>query len=253
MIFDNINNFKGPAYVCFIDVLGFSNDILTNWNKITSNPLEKIILVKDKIPGFSYNGGDDERSSLANSYIFRMNTISDSYTLCFGFKDTPSLGDLAFGLDIILKNLSYLWATFISHGYTIRGAIDYGDIYWDENELIGPAFIKAYHFESKVAKISRVVASSDLNKLLKDLFSEQTSTLIKPLLRKFRKDIDGYIIVDPMILYKSLKEKEVLVERLKKMRDEAPTGICQGKYDPLISMIVEDAKEDLKPEDVGDY
>jgi len=234
-------------------LLGFSNDILTNWKGKTSNPLDKILNVKDKIPGFSYNGGDHDSSSLANSYIFRINTISDSYTLCFGFKDTPSPGDLAFGLNIILKNLSYLWATFICHGYTIRGAIDYGDIYWDENELIGPAFIKAYDFESKVAKISRVVASSDLNKVLKDLFSEQTSTLIKHLLRKFRKDIDGYIIVDPMTLYESPMEQESLVGCLKKMRDEAPTGICQEKYNPLISMIVEDAKEGLKPEDVGNY
>ena len=203
MIFDNTKNFKGVGYVCFIDVLGFSNDILKNWNKKTSNPLEKILMVKNKIPGFSHNRGGDDSSSLASSYIFRVNTISDSYTLCFGFKDTPSLGDLAFGLDIILKNLLYLWATFIGQGYTIRGAIDYGGIYLDENELIGPAFIKAYHFESKVAETSRVVVSSNLNKVLKDLFNEQTSTLIEHLLRKFRKDIDGYIIVDPMTLYKS--------------------------------------------------
>lgn len=253
MIFDNTKSFKGSTYVCFIDVLGFSNDILTNWDKKTSNPLEKILMVKDKIPGFSHNGGGDDSSSLANSYIFRLNTISDSYTLCFGFKDTPSLGDLAFGLDIMLKNLLYLWATFIRHGYTIRGVIDYGDIYWDENELIGPAFIKAYYFESKVAKISRVVASSSLNKVLKDLLGEQTSTLIKHLLRKFRKDIDGYIIVDPMALYKSPMEQESLVGRLKKIRDEAPTGICQEKYNPLISMLVDNAKKDLKPEDVGNY
>lgn len=123
----------------------------------------------------------------------------------------------------------------------------------DENELIGPAFIKAYHFESKVAKTSRVVVSSNINKVLKDLFNEQTSTLIEHLLRKFRKDIDGYIIVDPMTLYKSPVEQESLVEHLKKMKDAAPTGICQEKYNPLISMLADNAKEDLKPEDVGNY
>ncbi len=229
MIFDNTMNFKGVGYVCFIDVLGFSNDILKNWNKKTSNPLEKILIVKKKIPGFTHIGGDDDSSSLANSYIFRLNTISDSFTFCFGFKDTPALGDLAFGLDVILKNLLYVWSTFIGQGYTIRGAIDFGDIYWDENELIGPAFINAYHFESKVAKVSRVVVSSNLNKVLKDLFSVQTSTLIGPLMHKFRKDIDGYIIVDPITLYKSPVEQKSLIEHLKKMRDDAPIGICQEK------------------------
>ena len=157
MIFDNTKNFKGVGYVCFIDVLGFSNDILKNWKRKTSNPLEKILTVKKKIPGFTHFGEDVDSSSLGSSYTCRVNTISDSFTVCFGFKDNPGLFDLAFGLDVILNNLLYVWSTFIGKGYTIRGAIDYGDIYWDENELIGPAFIRAYHFESEVAKTSRVV------------------------------------------------------------------------------------------------
>ena len=120
-----------------------------------------------------------------------------------------------------------MWSTFIRNGYTIRGAIDYGDIYWDENELIGPALINAYCFESEVAKTSRVVVSSNLNRVLKDLFSIQRSTMIDRLMRKFRKDIDGYIIVDPMILYKSPAEQKSLVAYLKKMRDDAPIGIVR--------------------------
>ncbi|MCK5186819.1 MAG: hypothetical protein KAR43_06745, partial [Deltaproteobacteria bacterium] len=139
----------------------------------TSNPLEKILTVKKKIPGFIHFGEDVDSSSLGSSYTCRVNTISDSFTVCFGFKDNPGLFDLAFGLDVILNNLLYVWSTFIGKGYTIRGAIDYGDIYWDENELIGPAFIRAYHFESEVAKTSRVVVSSNLNKVLKDLFNHQ--------------------------------------------------------------------------------
>jgi hypothetical protein len=162
-------------------------------------------------------------------------------------------GDLAFGLDVILNNLLYVWSTFIRDGYTIRGAIDYGDIYWDDNELIGPALINAYRFESEVAKTSRVVVSSDLNKVLKDLFSIQRSTMIDHLMHKFRKDIDGYIIVDPMILYKSVAEQKSLIDYLKKMRDDAPIGIAREKYNPLISMLGDNAKEDLKPEDVGNY
>lgn len=253
MIIDNTMNFKGFGYVSFIDILGFSNDILKNWNKKTSNPLEKILKIKNKFPRFTNSEKNNGSMSLSNAYIFRVNTISDSFTFCFGFKEVPGLGDLAFGLDIILKNLLYVWSTLIGQGYTIRGAIDYGDIYWDKNELIGPAFINAYHFESKVAKVSRVVVSSKLNKVLKDLFSIRTGTSIGPLLRKFKKDIDGYIIVNPMTLYKSSGEQEFLVKRLKKMRDEAPTGICQEKYNPLISMLVNDTKEGLKPEDVGNY
>ena len=252
MTFDNTKNFKGVGYVCFIDVLGFSNDILKNWKSKTSNPLEKILTVKKRIPGFTHFK-EDHDSTTFGIYTCRVNTISDSFTICFGFKDKMGFGDLAFGLGVILNNLLYVWSTFIRNGYTIRGAIDYGDIYWDDNELIGPALISAYRFESEVAKTSRVVVSSNLNKVLKDLFNIQRSTMIDHLMRKFRKDIDGYIIVDPMILYKSAAEQKSLVDYLIKMRDDAPIGIVREKYNPLISMLSYNAKEDLKPEDVGNY
>ena len=254
MILNNTKKFKGVGYVCFIDVLGFSNDILKNWKRETSNPLDKILSVKKRIPGFTHNGNDDDSNStiLAN-YTCRVNTISDSFTICFGFKDDMGLWDLAFGLDVILKNLLYVWSTFIRNGYTIRGAIDYGDIYWDENELIGPALINAYRFESEVARTSRVVVSSNLNKKLKDLFNSQRSTMVDSLRGKFRKDIDGYIIVDPKILYTSEAEQKSLVDCLKKMRDDAPIGIVREKYNPLISMLDDNTKEVLNAEDVGNY
>ena len=63
MIFDNTKNFKGVGYVCFIDVLGFSNDILKNWKRKTSNPLEKILTVKERIPGFTHFEEDDDSTS----------------------------------------------------------------------------------------------------------------------------------------------------------------------------------------------
>jgi hypothetical protein len=252
MLYGNIKSFKGIGYVCFIDVLGFSNDILKNWKRKTSNPLEKMLSIKRRMPGFTQIDEADDRSS-HRTYACRVNTISDSVTICFGFNDEAIIGDLVLGLEVILGNLLHIWSTFIQNGYTIRGAIDYGDIYWDENELIGPALINAYRLESEVAKTSRVVISSNLNKVLRDLFSIQRSTMIDHLMRKFRKDIDGYIIVDPTILYGSDTEKNSLIDCLKKMRDALPIGIVREKYSPLISMLGDLAKENLKAEDVGNY
>lgn len=252
MIYGNINKFKGIGYVCFIDVLGFSNDILKNWKRKTSNPLEKILAIKRKMPGFTQFDEADENSS-HRTYACRVNTISDSVTICFGFNDDIIIGDLALGLEVILGNLIHIWSTFIHNGYTIRGAIDFGDIYWDENELIGPALINAYRLESEVAKTSRIVVSSNLNKVFKDLCSIQRSTMIDHLMRKFRKDVDGYLIVDPTILYKSDAEKQSLIDCLKKLRDATPIGIVREKYSPLISMLGDPTKKKLKTEDVGGY
>ncbi|MGM0601515.1 MAG: hypothetical protein ACQETH_17010 [Candidatus Rifleibacteriota bacterium] len=252
MILGNIKSFKGLGYVCFIDVLGFSNDILKNWRRNSSNPLDKILSIKKRMPGFNQIDEGDESSS-RRSYACRVNTISDSVTICFGFNDEIIFGDLALGLEVILSNLAYVWATFIHNGYTIRGAIDFGDIYWDENELIGPALINAYRLESEAARVSRVVVSSGLNKVLCDLMKIERSTMINHLMRNFRKDIDGYIIVDPKILYKSDKEQKVLIDHLNTMRNELPIGIVREKYTPLISMLNDTDKNALKLEDVGRY
>ncbi len=252
MILGNVKSFKGVGYVCFIDVLGFSNDILKNWKSQSSNPLDKILSIKKRMPGF--NQIDDmDGSTTRRTYACRVNTISDSVTICFGFNDEIMIGDLALGLEVILSNLLHVWTTFIHNGYTVRGAIDFGDIYWDENELIGPAFINAYRLESEVAKISRVVVSSSLNKVLKNISEIKRSTMIDHLIRNFRKDIDGYIIVDPKILYKSDKEQMVLLDCLNKMKNELPNGIIREKYSPLISMLTDNAKKNLKPEDLGNY
>jgi hypothetical protein len=98
-----------------------------------------------------------------------------------------------------------------------------------------------------------VVVSSDLNKVLGDLMKIERSTMIEHLMRNFRKDIDGYIIVDPKILYKSKEEKKVLIDCLNKIRTELPVGIVREKYNPLLSMLGDADKNALRPEDVGNY
>jgi len=252
VILGNSERFKGTGYVCFIDILGFSNDILSNWHNPTSNPLDKILSIKREMPGFSEVEEEDGRET-HRTYLCRVNTVSDSVTICFGYNDNIIIGDLVLGLEAVLGNISYIWSTFISNGYTIRGAIDFGDIYWDDNELIGPAFINAYRLESEVAKNSRIVVSSNLNRVLADLVNKHKSTLTDHLFKSFRKDIDGYLIVDPNILYRSDSERAFLIDSLKKMRDAIPKGIVKEKYNPLISMLSDGDKVSLKDTEIGTY
>lgn len=251
MILGNSKKFKGTGYVCFIDVLGFSNDILNNWSNPISNPLEKILSIKRDMPGFP--DIEDDGRETHRTYLCRVSTVSDSVTICFGYNEKIIIGDLVLGLESILGNISYIWSTFISNGYTIRGALDFGEIYWDESELIGPAFINSYRLESEVAKNSRIVVSSNLNRVLKDLLTKHRSTLTDHLIQNFRKDIDGYIIVDPSILYRSVSERNFLIEKLMEIRDAIPSAIVREKYNPLISMLSHGKKIDLRDDDVGMY
>lgn len=259
MILGNSKKFKGIGYVCYIDVLGFSDDILKNWSNQTSNPLERILSIKKDLPIFTEMEEDDGREDHL-SYVCRVNTVSDSVTICFGFEGKITIGNLLLGLEAVLGNISYIWSMFIMSGYTIRGAIDFGDIYWDESDLIGPAFINAYLLESKVAKNSRILVSSDLNKvfsrfssLVKEYKSPHDTYAFTHLFKNFRKDVDGYIIVDPNILYRSESERSNLIEELKKKRDAISSGIVREKYNPLISMLSEGTRTGLKDSDIGSY
>lgn len=252
MILGNNKKFKGKGYVCFLDVLGFSNDILINWENKAANPLDKILSIKKELPGFSELEQDDDDES-HRTYACRVSTISDSVTICFGYNDNIIIGDLVLGLEAILANVAYIWSTFIVNGYTIRGSIDFGDIYWDENELIGPVLINAYRLEAKVAKTSRIIVSSELNNIFKNLVSQHKSSLTDHLMKSFRKDIDGYIIVDPKILYQSDPERVSLINGLEKMRDTISIGIVREKYNPLIHMLRDVSKENMRDEDFGKY
>ncbi len=252
MILGESKKFKGKGCVCFIDVLGFSNDILENWHNSESNPLEKLLSIKSKMPIFDEVGeGDDDET--IRRYVCRVNTVSDSVTICFGFDEKITIGDLVLGLQSVIRNIAYVWSTFIREGYTIRGAIDFGDIYWDTNELIGPAFINAYNLESEVAKNSRVLVSSGLNHELKTLFKNNDNVLTEHLVELFRKDVDGYIIVDPNLMHSTEEERSLLVQQLVTIKHRAKSGIIREKYTPLISMLNEGTPEKLTPKDFGNY
>jgi len=50
MLLGNVKSFKGVGYVCFLDILGFSQDIESNWKAVDSNPLDKLLAIKAAMP-----------------------------------------------------------------------------------------------------------------------------------------------------------------------------------------------------------
>ena len=104
-----------------------------------------------------------------------------------------------------------------------------------------------------MAKNSRVIVSSQLNRILADLSGKHRGTLTDHLFRNFRRDVDGYVIVDPGILYESDDERESLMMALRRVRDALPRGIIREKYTPLIAMMGEGERRGLRNDDIGAY
>ncbi|MDC1512883.1 hypothetical protein N8456_02140 [Porticoccaceae bacterium] len=248
----NVKSFKGIGYVCYLDILGFSQDIESNWNSVDENPLEKLLAIKAAMPVLDFPNEESVGSSAVRSYACRVNTISDSITIAFGFEPKLIVGDLILGLEALLANLREVWSTAIKLGYTLRGAIEFGDIYWDENELIGPAFISAYRLESEVARVSRVIVSSKLNKVLADLINHQ-GDITSHLIANFRKDVDGYVIVSPYLLASSVDERKLLVANLQSMAKRTSSPIISEKYASLISILSELEHVSIGHDQLGKY
>lgn len=253
MLLGNVGHFKGLGYVCFLDILGFSQDILSNWKATESNPLDKLLAIKAAMPVFDLEDDELTLESSVRSYVCRVNTVSDSITIAFGLEPKLIIGDMTLGLEALLANIREVWRAAIERGYTLRGAIDFGDIYWDQNELIGPAFINAYRLESEIARVSRVVVSSNLNKILADLAANYPSEITDHLIANFRKDIDGYIIADPYKLGRSDEERKILVSSLRGMANRTPSPLLKEKYTPLISMLSEETKTPIDHSQLGAY
>lgn len=63
-----IEKYKGQGLVAFLDILGFSKEIVSNWNDEINNPLGKILKFKEEVAKFVQ---DENKPNTNNSEAFR--------------------------------------------------------------------------------------------------------------------------------------------------------------------------------------
>jgi hypothetical protein len=149
-----------------------------------------------------------------------------------------------------LYTISDIWTRAIEFGFTVRGAADIGQIFWDTKEIIGPSFLHVYKLEQTQAKTTRILISSTLNKTLAEYFGKGSTPWDENVLKMLRKDIDGYIIFNPHSLYSNQDRKD-LIAKLQNMQNRA-NGLEKEKYTPLLATLSAD-NNILKRSDLGKY
>ncbi len=257
MILGNIKKHKGSGLVAFLDILGFSKEILEKWNNEEDNPLDKILELKEHMPVHSDQELEDYEEKKVNNasrlYPCRVQTISDSIIVSFGFDDKPVYGDIFLGTISFFHTISVIWRNALEAGFTIRGAADWGDIFWNDKEIIGPSFINVYGLEQKIAKSSRVVISSSLNRNLAKVFSETKTFWNDEILKILIKDTDGYLVLNPHNLYSKNEEgdKDHVINRLRTLRDNAD-HINKEKYASVLASLNSENKL-LDSKELGKY
>ena len=257
MILGNIEKHNGSGLVAFLDILGFSNEIMDNWNNQDDNPLDKLLRLKEGLP---INTGSElvsfykeDQNINVRKYSCRVQSISDSIVVSFGFNENLIYGDVILGIKIFFNTISAIWRNTLKAGFTIRGAADWGDIFWNDKEIIGPAFINTYRLEQNIAKSSRVIISSNLNQNLAKMFNQEKTFWNDELLKNLTKDTDGYLILNPHTLYydEVEKDKTHLIHIIQKLRDNAD-GLNKEKYSSILANLNSENKK-LKSEELGRY
>jgi hypothetical protein len=180
----NPKGFFGWGLVAFIDLLGFSADLASSWSDGDESPLARLLRIKEaaaRIPDsgiLAYFPG--KPSFDPKIHRARVHTVSDSIVVCCALPPAGELHHITMAMTVVSHGVQMAWAAAIREGYTIRGAIELGEIYWSESETIGPAFVASYCLESKIAGISRVVLKplflANLLKRMNDDWSEWPSS-----------------------------------------------------------------------------
>lgn len=235
--------FRGTAIIAFIDILGFSNLIKSNWNNLDSDPVKKLLDIRNNIEEvseipLSRLSIKETLEKLIEGSITVI-TISDSFILLYGLEKTHGQVkylDFINGFTSVVEGIKTIWQDSINSGFTIRGAMTVNEIYWDEKfNIIGPGLIEAYNIESKIAITSRIVVSAQLKKMLHKLLSDLNSEdFTKSVTDKLLKDADGQIIIHPKPL---LSEITDLQRKVLEMASDAKKGDIQLKYISLLANI----------------
>jgi hypothetical protein len=198
---------QGERIIAFVDLLGFSEEIKTKWQKTgDDSPLYKVmriktaaLMAKSTAGTMKYFDRQDisERILLYEIEYPDIITISDSFVLIQEIKQDSGLDKLG-SLLTVMTTIMEIWRFAVEIGYTVRGAISIGDVFYTPTEIIGPGFIEVYELESRKAEISRIILSEKLNNLI-----DQNIDNIHPIMQQYfynmlYKDIDGFLCINPV-------------------------------------------------------
>lgn len=165
----NQQQFDGHAIVAFVDLLGFSAQVKADWTKPGNPPLQKLLRIKKtaatarqttlaidpQTPGYA--------PGTHPAFRARIHTVSDSLIVCAALPPLRTSGDdFMYRLWPVVIAVQNLWESAVQEGFTVRGGMELGQIYWTPEDTIGPALVAAHDLESKCAYWSRIVVGPTL-------------------------------------------------------------------------------------------
>ncbi|HJD47914.1 MAG TPA: hypothetical protein H9909_13830 [Candidatus Mediterraneibacter norfolkensis] len=144
-----LSNQRETSYIAFLDILGFKNMVIDD--------IEKVILTLRQVRGFcvsSYGYAKNERGT--------RNEIEQDNPAVTMFSDSIVISAPVWRwyLHEFVDLISNLQFFLLVNGVLIRGGIDIGEVFHDENYVFGKGIVDAYLIESHISKYPRIVVSN---------------------------------------------------------------------------------------------
>ncbi len=176
------------SYCAYLDILGFqeisSDAFKQNQGDILLSKIHKVISSEatELIP-------EVDPSLIPDSHakIFTDNIVLGQIML--GQIINSSDGEGEFGVVIFQVMLYQLQMAL--EGFFVRGGIAIGDLFIDDNIVIGPALEEAYSIEQSIARDPRIVLSNKVFKLMKKHIKYYGTPHISPQYSNILLDADG--------------------------------------------------------------
>jgi lipid-A-disaccharide synthase-like uncharacterized protein len=192
--------------LAFIDVLGFADAVKRTIKKGKEDQAEtKRIAKLFEFIQFSLNHDKDPKYSLPkNSKI--VNHFSDSIVISYLLNENLGIHNILFDIYLIQYNA-------MMDGFLLRGAIVCDKVYHTETVIFGPAMVRAYDLERKIAIYPRIILDNKIIDIVNN-FSEiyYKKDMTNWLLDGFIKnDFDGQYYLD-YFFYMEPGKDEVIEE-----------------------------------------
>ena len=137
---------RKPKYkkrlILFVDFLGFKETVKET--EADRDKLDDLIIALNRL-------GDTGKDIYLKSQ--KVTQFSDSLVASYRI-DEPS------AVFHLLNHIAFMVIDLAYQGYLVRGAVTLGDLYHTKKHVVGPAMVRAYELESKIAKVPRVIIDS---------------------------------------------------------------------------------------------
>jgi hypothetical protein len=166
--------------ILFIDFLAFKE--IVDETETDPKALRRLISAMNALAEIG-----DDRSMESQ----RVSQFSDSIVVSYRVDETS-------GVFWLLMEMAWAVIDLAHRGYLLRGAVTRGPLFHSDRHVVGPAMVKAYLMESKVAKFPRVIIDPELLQLAREYRSEQhTPQEEEAYVRHFvKEDTDGQLFFD---------------------------------------------------------